>query len=165
MKFAPNIGTLDCAKIPIRDRFDPDNVFRFGRFLVRNLKYKHWLALGALLIAGWPSLVVAEGSIAIIVVNLRLTCDPDQCRTPLLELHEDTGIDTSSVEYVFAPPPGIVLDDGHTTGVEVEGGGDTHYVRPEAASPNWIKCKWVARARLGAGNGLTRGYCWVAIKK
>jgi hypothetical protein len=26
-------------------------------------------------------------------------------------------------------PPRITLDDAHTTGVEVDGGGDTHYVR------------------------------------
>ena len=32
MKFAPNIGTLDCAKIPIRDRFDPENCSDSGDF-------------------------------------------------------------------------------------------------------------------------------------
>jgi hypothetical protein len=34
----------------------------------------------------------------------------------------------------------ITLDDAHTTGVEVDGGGDTHYVRALGAGPSWLKC-------------------------
>jgi hypothetical protein len=118
-----------------------------------------------LLISGCLSAVVAAQSIQVSVFNFRLTCDPDQCRTPVLEIHEHTGVDASSIEYLFAPPPGITLDNAHTSGVEVDGSGDIHYVRAEGAGPDWIKCKWLAKARLGGGNALTRGYCWIEIKK
>jgi hypothetical protein len=121
--------------------------------------------IATLLISGSLSLVFAQRSTEVAILNFRLTCDRDQCRTPVLELHEHTGVDASSVEYLFAPPPGITLDHAHTTGVEVDGSGDTHYVRAEAAGPDWIKCKWLAKSRLGGGNGLTKGYCWIGIKR
>jgi hypothetical protein len=129
---------------------------------MRKLIYKSWIALGALLILSWPS---AVGAIEVTVLRFQLTCDPDQCRTPVLEVHEDTGVDANSVEYIFAPPVGITLDETHTTGVEVDGSGDTHYVRAEAAGANSVKCKWLAKARLGGDKGLTKGYCWIGIKK
>jgi hypothetical protein len=126
---------------------------------------KPWIALGALLIGSWPSLSFAERPIEVTVLNFKLTCDPDQCRTPVLEVHEDTGVDASYVEYIFAPPPGIALDDAHATGVEVDGDGATHYVQALAAGPSWLKCKWLAKARSGGDHGLAKGYCWIAIKK
>jgi hypothetical protein len=126
---------------------------------------KPWLAPGAVLIGICPSLALAERSMPVTVLNFQLTCDRDQCRTPVLEIHENTGIDASYVEYVFAPPPGITLDDAHTTGVEVDGGGDTHYVRALDAGQNWLKCKWLAKARSRDDKGLAKGYCWIAIKK
>jgi hypothetical protein len=52
-----------------------------------------------------------------------------------------------------------------TTGVEVEGGVDIHYVRTLGASPNWLKYKWLAKARLGGDSGLAKGYCWIGIKE
>jgi hypothetical protein len=126
---------------------------------------KPWIALGALLIGSFSSVTFAERSIEVTVLHLQLTCDPIQCRTPVLEVHEDTGADASYVEYVFAPPPGITLDDAHTTGVEVDGSGETHYVRALAADQRWLKCKWLAKAGLGGDKGLAKGYCWVGIKQ
>jgi hypothetical protein len=99
------------------------------------------------------------------ILKFQLTCDLVQCRTPVLEVHENTGMDANSVEYVFPAPPRITLDDAHTTGVEVDGGGDTHYVRALGAGPSWLKCMWVAKARLGGDAGLAKGYCWIGIKK
>ena len=132
---------------------------------MRALMCRQWISVGALLISACLSAVVAAQSIQVSVLNFRLTCDPDQCRTPVLEIHEHTGVDASSIEYLFAPPPGIALDTAHTSGVEVDGSGDLHYVRAEGAGPDWIKCKWLAKAPLGGGNALTRGYCWIGIKK
>jgi hypothetical protein len=123
------------------------------------------LALAAFAGGGWPSLAYAQRGIEVTVLNLKLTCDPDQCRTAVLEVHERTGVDASSVEYVFAAPPGITLDDPHTTGVEVDGDGAEHYVRPLAAGPGWLKCKWLAKARAGGADGWAKGYCWIGIKK
>ena len=80
-------------------------------------------------------------------------------------MHENTGIDSNSIEYVFRTPPGTTLDDAHTTGVEVDGSGDTHYVRALGAGPSWLKCNWLAKARLGGDTGLAKGYCWIGIKK
>jgi hypothetical protein len=107
----------------------------------------------------------AQRSVDVTILDFRLTCDREQCRTPVLEVHEKTGTDANSVAYVFAPPPGVTLEDSHTTGVEVEGSGETHYVRAVAASPTWLKCNWVAQARSGAEPGLTKGYCWIGRKK
>jgi hypothetical protein len=129
------------------------------------LTSKTCIALGALLIGSWPSVGFAERSVEVIVLNFKLICDPDQCRTPVLQVHEVTGVDANYVEYVFAPPPGVALDDARITGVEVEGDGATHYVRASAAGPSSLKCKWLAQARPGGDNGLTKGYCWIAIKK
>jgi hypothetical protein len=126
---------------------------------------KPWLALGAFLIGMCPSLAPAERSMPVTVLSFQLACDPDQCRTPVLEIHEHTGIDANYLEYVFAPPPGITLDDAHTSGVEVDGGGDTHYVRALDAAQNWLRCKWLAKARSRADPGLAKGYCWIAVKK
>ena len=132
---------------------------------MRGLIYTYSIAVGTLLFSAWRSVVVAERPIEITVLNLRLTCDRDQCRTPVVEIHENTGVDANYIEYIFAPPPGITLDEAHATGVEVDGSGDTHYVRAEEVGPNRVKCKWLAKARLGGDDGLTRGYCWIAIKK
>lgn len=132
---------------------------------MRALMCKFWIALGASMLSGWPSGVAAAQSIEVTVLNFQLTCDRDQCRTPVLEIHEDTGADASHIEYTFAPPRGITLDGEHITGVEVDGRGDTHYVRAEGAGPSWVKCKWLAKARAGGDVGLTKGYCWVGIKK
>ena len=101
---------------------------------------------------------------AVTVLNLKLVCDPEQCRTPVLEIHELTGAEESSVEYVFAPPAGISFDDARATGVEVDGAGADHYVRA-LAGPRWLKCKWLARAESSGAAGFAKGYCWVGIKK
>jgi hypothetical protein len=82
-----------------------------------------------------------------------------------LEVHENTGIDANHVVYIFTAPPGITFDDAHTTGVEVDGSGDTHYVRASNAGARWLKCEWLAKARLVGDLGLAKGYCWIAIKK
>ena len=121
------------------------------------------IALGLWLISSyWLSGASAQKPIDVIVLNLRLTCDADQCRTPVLEIREDTSVGANSS---FAPPSGISLDERHTTGVEVDGGGEDHYVRPEGAGSNWVKCKWLAKAHIGGNNGPTKGYCWIGIKK
>ena len=123
------------------------------------------IALAALLIGSWPSVGFAERSIEVVVLNFKLICDPDQCGTPVVEVHEDTGVDANYVEYIFAPPAGIALDDARITGVEVDGDGADHYVRAVAAGPGLLKCKWLAQARRAGDNGLAKGYCWIAIKK
>jgi hypothetical protein len=107
----------------------------------------------------------AQRGVDVSVLSFTLTCDPDQCRTPVIELHERTGIDESAVEYVFAAPAGITLDDTHTTGVEVDGDGAEHYVRPVRAGANFLKCKWLAKARPGTASGFSKGYCWIGIRK
>jgi hypothetical protein len=107
----------------------------------------------------------AQRGVDVSVLSFMLTCDPDQCRTPVLELHERTGVDESSIAYVFAPPSGITLNDAHATGVEVDGEGADHYVRALGAGPGFLKCKWLAKARPGGANGFTKGYCWIGIKK
>ena len=104
---------------------------------------------------GWLFPGHAQRGVEVTVLNLNLVCDRDQCRTAVLEVHERTGMDASSVEYVFAAPPGITLDDPHTTGVEVDGDGAEHYVRALAAGPGWLKCKWFAKARA-AGTDTAR---------
>ena len=114
---------------------------------------------------GWPSLAHAQRGVEVSVLNLQLACDLVQCRTGVLELHERTGIEASSLEYVFVAPSGITLDDPHTTGVEVDGDGAEHYVRALAAGPGWLKCKWLAKARAPGSDGWAKGYCWVGIKK
>jgi len=123
-------------------------------------------AMGALAASPSPALAQRAGDVS--VLNFELTCDRDQCRTPVLELHETTGAEESSVEYVFAPPPGITFDEAHTTGVEVDGAGADHFVRA-LAGPGWLKCKWLAKAKSGskAGNadGFAKGYCWIGIRK
>ena len=123
------------------------------------------LALAVFAGGSWSFPAFAQRAIEVTVLNFKLTCDPDQCRTPTLEVHERTGVDESSIEYVFAPPSGITLDYAHTTGVEVDGEGADHYVRALAAGPAWLKCKWLAKARAGSANGLAKGYCWIGIKK
>jgi hypothetical protein len=122
-------------------------------------------AMGAAWFASIMSVANAQRGIEVTVLNLKLVCDRDQCRTAVLELHEPTGSEASSLEYTFAAPPGITLDDPHTTGVEVDGDGAEHYVRALAAGPGWLTCKWVAKARTPGTDGWTRGYCWVGIKK
>src|SRR6516225_2284692 len=132
---------------------------------MHHLIEKAWIALLLLLISGSFCAVFAQQSIKPTVLAFQLVCDPDQCRTPVLEIHEDTGAEVSSIEYVFAPPPGITFNPDHKTGVEVDGGGDTHHVLAIAAGPNWVKCKWLAKARPGGDKGLAKGYCWIEIKK
>jgi hypothetical protein len=107
----------------------------------------------------------AQRATDVTVLSLKLVCDRDQCRTAVLELHERTGAEASSLEYTFAAPPGVTLDDPHTTGVEVDGDGAEHYVRALAAGSGWLKCKWLAKARAPGTDGWTKGYCWVGIKK
>jgi hypothetical protein len=128
-----------------------------------------WKTVGMILAvavcACWPFPGHAQRGVEVTVLNLNLVCDRDQCRTAVLEVHERTGMDASSVEYVFAAPPGITLDDPNTTGVEVDGDGAEHYVRALAAGPGWLKCKWLARARAPASDGWAKGYCWVGIKR
>ena len=94
---------------------------------------KSSIALGIILMGLWRTGVCAESSVPLTVLNFQLTCDSDQCRTAVLEVHENTGIDANHVVYIFAAPPGITFDDAHTTGVEVDGSGDTHYVRASNA--------------------------------
>jgi hypothetical protein len=126
---------------------------------------KRWLVPLVFLLGSRPSVIFAEPSVQVNVLNFQLTCDLVQCRTPVLEIHENTGIDSNSIEYVFRAPPGTTLDDAHTTGVEVDGSGDTHYVRALGAGQSWLKCNWLAKARLGGDTGLAKGYCWIGIKK
>jgi hypothetical protein len=119
--------------------------------------------LGALAGAASPRPARAQRAIEVSVLNFKLTCDREQCRTPVLELHEATGADESSVEYVFAPPAGIRFDEAHTTGVEVDGAGADHFVRA-LAGPDWLKCKWLAKAKSAGADGFAKGYCWIGIK-
>jgi hypothetical protein len=49
-------------------------------------------------------------------------------------------------------------------GVEIEGGGATHYVIALGAGASWLKCKWYAAGKCGGDNGLSKGYCWAAVK-
>ena len=120
---------------------------------------------GGLLILVWSSHVFAERAVDVTVLDFRLLCDREQCRTPVLELRETSGVDANSIVYIFTPPPGIALEVGHTTGVEVEGSGESHYVRAVAAGPTWLKCHWLAKARSGGEPGLAKGYCWIGRKK
>jgi hypothetical protein len=129
------------------------------------IRTKAAMIVGAASFAGTIGAASAQRGIETTVLNLSLACDRDQCRTVVLELHEATGAEASSVEYTFAAPSGISLDDPHTTGVEVDGDGAEHYVRALAAGPGWLKCKWVAKARAPGTDGWTKGYCWVGIKK
>src|SRR5260370_38343395 len=108
---------------------------------------KRWLVSLAFLIASWPYAILAETSVQVNILKFQLTCDLVQCRTPVLEVHENTGIDANSVEYVFPAPPRITLDDAHTTGVEVDGGGGTHKVAGVGAGPKWVKGMWACKAR------------------
>jgi hypothetical protein len=128
-----------------------------------------WKVVGRILavvpLASAVTVANAQRGIEVTVLNLKLVCDRDQCRTAVLEVHEPTSAEASSVEYTFAAPPGITLDDPHTTGVEVDGDGAEHYVRALAAGPSWLKCKWLAKARTAGTDGWAKGYCWVGIKK
>jgi hypothetical protein len=109
--------------------------------------------------------IFAASPVPLTVLNLQLTCDAEQCRTALLEIRENTGMEASHIIYVFAAPPGITFDETRTTGVEVEGDGDTHYVLASNAGAKWLKCEWLAKARPGGESGRAKGYCWIAIKK
>jgi hypothetical protein len=56
----------------------------------------------AFLIASPPSVTVgAERSVQVTVLNFQLICDPIQCRTPVLEVHENTGVDANYIEYLI----------------------------------------------------------------
>ena len=122
-----------------------------------------WVLLATAAFAGLPASAHAQRGIEVTVLNLKLACDPVQCRTAVLELHERTGAEASVVEYVFTAPTGIILDEAHTTGVEVDGDGAEHYVRALATGPGWLKCKWLVKARAAGSDGWTKGYCWVGI--
>ena len=122
------------------------------------------LALGAIADPTLLGPAFSQGAVEVTVLNLKLACDREQCRSPVLEVHERTGAGESSVEYVFAPPPDITLDEAHATGVEVDGEGAEHYVRA-LAGPGWLKCKWLAKAKVGGADGFAKGYCWIAIKR
>lgn len=123
------------------------------------------MILGAASFVTVMSFAKAQRGVEVTVLNLKLVCDRDQCRTIVLEVHETTGAEASSLEYTFAAPAGITLDDPHTTGVEVDGDGAEHHVRALAAGPGWLTCKWLAKARASGTDGWTKGYCWVGIKK
>jgi hypothetical protein len=123
------------------------------------------IVLGAAFFLSATTFANAQRGVEVTILNLKLVCDRDQCRTAVLELRESTAAETSSVEYTFAAPPGVTLDDPHTTGVEVDGDGAEHYVRALAAGSGWLKCKWLAKARAPGTDGWTKGYCWVGIKK
>jgi hypothetical protein len=140
---------------------------RGNRMMMRTMRSRTVaiaFAVVALAAGGSHAPAFAERAPEVTVLNLRLVCDPEQCRTPVLEVHELTGAEESSVDYVFAPPPGITFDDARTTGVEVDGAGADHYVRA-LAGPRWLKCKWLARAESPGAAGFAKGYCWVGIKK
>jgi hypothetical protein len=122
------------------------------------------LALGAIAAPRLLDSALAQGAVEVTVVNLKLACDREQCRSPVLEVHERTGAGESSLEYVFAPPPDVTLDATHATGVEVDGEGAEHYVRA-LAGPGWLKCKWLAKAKAAGADGFAKGYCWIAIKR
>ena len=122
------------------------------------------LALGAIADPTLLGPAFSQGAVEVTVLNLKLACDREQCRSPVLEVHERTGAGESSVEYVFAPPPNLTLDETHATGVEVDGEGAEHYVRA-LAGPGWLKCKWLAKAKVGGADGFAKGYCWIAIKR
>jgi hypothetical protein len=60
----------------------------------------------AFLIAAWPPIVVAaQTPVQVNILNFQLTCDPKQCRTPVLEIHERTGSDVNYIEYIFPAHP------------------------------------------------------------
>ena len=122
------------------------------------------LALGAIADLTLLGPAFSQGAVEVTVLNLKLACDREQCRSPVLEVHERTGAGESSVEYVFAPPPDITLDEAHATGVEVDGEGAEHYVRA-LAGPGWLKCTWLAKAKVAGADGFAKGYCWIAIKR
>ena len=122
------------------------------------------LALGAIADPTLLGPAFSQGAVEVTVLNLKLACDREQCRSPVLEVHERTGAGESSVEYVFAPPPDITLDEAHATGVEVDGEGAEHYVRA-LAGPGWLKCAWLAKAKVAGADGFAKGYCWIAIKR
>jgi hypothetical protein len=122
------------------------------------------LALGAIADPTLLGPAFSQGAVEVTVLNLKLACDREQCRSPVLEVHERTGAGESSVEYVFAPPPDVTLDEAHATGVEVDGEGAEHYVRA-LAGPGWLKCTWLAKAKAAGADGFAKGYCWIAIKR
>ena len=122
------------------------------------------LVLGAIADPRLMASALAQGAVEVTVLNLKLGCDREQCRSPVLEVHERTGASESSVEYVFAPPPDVTLDEAHATGVEVDGEGAEHYVRA-LAGPGWLKCKWLAKAKAADADGFAKGYCWIGIKR
>jgi hypothetical protein len=122
------------------------------------------LALASIADPRLSGVAFAQDAVEVAVLNLKLACDREQCRSPVLEVHERTGAGESSLEYVFAPPPGVTLDDAHATGVEVDGEGSEHYVRA-LAGPGWLKCKWLAKAKAAGADGFAKGYCWIAIKR
>ena len=123
------------------------------------------LALATFATAFSPFPTSAQRGVDVSVLSFALTCDSDQCRTPVLELHERTGVDESSIEYVFAPPAGITLNDAHATGVEVDGDG----VRPRPRGKFRPRLSQVQVARQGAARQRQRlhqeGYCWIGIKR
>ena len=124
---------------------------------------KRWLAVATFVI--WPAAAWPQSAVPLTVLDLRLTCDSNQCRTALLEVHERSGVDANHIVYLFAAPSNVTFDDAHMTGVEVEGSGELHYVHAPKAGSGWLQCEWLAKARAGGDAGLARGYCWIAIKK
>jgi hypothetical protein len=50
---------------------------------------KRWLVLLAFFIASWPGVIFAETSALVNILKFQLTCDLVQCRTPVLEVHEN----------------------------------------------------------------------------
>ncbi|MCA1458076.1 hypothetical protein I6F35_33625 [Bradyrhizobium sp. BRP22] len=87
-------------------------------------------------------------------------CDAQLCYTPIHEVHADSGELTMTLDYY--PPAGKSFVDVKA-GVEIEGGGATHYVNAVSAGAGWLRCKWHARKKIGGDNGLAKGYCWVRM--
>lgn len=74
-----------------------------------------------------------------IVTGTTLNCDSNVCKTDIGEIHSDD-VGVSEEQLVFHPPAGVSLDQRSKGGVEIEGGGATHYV-------NALAC-WAQLARL-----------------
>lgn len=93
-----------------------------------------------------------------------LNCTADTCKTDIKEYHHDD-VGAGEVSIVFHPPAGIKLDDRAKGGIEIEGGGATHYVNAVSGGVSFLECKWHAATRPHGDNGFTKGYCWISVLK
>jgi hypothetical protein len=87
------------------------------------------------------------------------TCDnaTHLCKTPIIELHQDSPGD-SRLKNSYDAPPGVQFV-GRQRGVELEAGGADHHVHAYSDGPNQFSCEWYAKKRVGGDNGLAKGYC------